>query len=119
MPYAHVNGFDLYYETGGQGAPVVFVHGGPSSARRPAWPGTHFDPSVLSSEGYFVFFPNPRGSYGQGEKFTRANVRDFGHGDLRGVGGGQRKLVIRDRIPRQTLRMHIRCPATLAGRPHV
>lgn len=28
MPYAHVNGFDLYYETGGQGVPVVFVHGG-------------------------------------------------------------------------------------------
>ncbi len=28
MPYALVNGFDLYYETGGQGAPVVFVHGG-------------------------------------------------------------------------------------------
>ena len=28
MPYAHVNGCDLYYETGGQGAPVVFVHGG-------------------------------------------------------------------------------------------
>ena len=28
MPYTHVNGFDLYYETGGQGAPVIFVHGG-------------------------------------------------------------------------------------------
>ncbi|HEY7357760.1 MAG TPA: alpha/beta hydrolase [Ktedonobacterales bacterium] len=28
MPYAHVNGCDLYYEAGGQGAPVVFVHGG-------------------------------------------------------------------------------------------
>ena len=26
--------------------------------------------------------PNPRGSYGQGETFTRANVQDFGHGDL-------------------------------------
>jgi pimeloyl-ACP methyl ester carboxylesterase len=28
MPYAQVNGCDLYYEAGGQGAPVVFVHGG-------------------------------------------------------------------------------------------
>ncbi len=28
MPYAHVNGCDLYYEAGGQGAPVIFVHGG-------------------------------------------------------------------------------------------
>jgi dipeptidyl aminopeptidase/acylaminoacyl peptidase len=34
--------------------------------------------SVLSALGYFVFFPNPRGSYGQGESFTRANVKDFG-----------------------------------------
>jgi dipeptidyl aminopeptidase/acylaminoacyl peptidase len=62
---------------------VVSIHGGPASARRPAWPGAHFDFSVLSADGYFVFFPNPRGSFGQGEKFVRANVRDFGHGDLR------------------------------------
>ncbi len=28
MPYTRVNRFDLYYEASGQGAPVVFVHGG-------------------------------------------------------------------------------------------
>lgn len=28
MSYIHVNNIDLYYEAGGQGAPVVFVHGG-------------------------------------------------------------------------------------------
>jgi dipeptidyl aminopeptidase/acylaminoacyl peptidase len=39
--------------------------------------------SALSSQGYFVFMPNPRGSYGQGEAFTRANVKDFGYGDWR------------------------------------
>src|SRR5262249_21280594 len=64
---------------------VVSIHGGPASARRPGWPGTHFDFSFLSGSGYFVFFPNPRGSYGQGEAFTRANVKDFGHGDLRDI----------------------------------
>jgi dipeptidyl aminopeptidase/acylaminoacyl peptidase len=64
---------------------VVSIHGGPASARRPAWPGTYFDLTVLASQGYFVFFPNPRGSYGQGEAFTRANVKDFGHGDLRDI----------------------------------
>jgi dipeptidyl aminopeptidase/acylaminoacyl peptidase len=67
---------------------VVSVHGGPASARRPAWPGTFFDLSVLAHEGYFVFFPNPRGSFGQGEQFTRANVKDFGHGDLRDILAG-------------------------------
>jgi dipeptidyl aminopeptidase/acylaminoacyl peptidase len=61
---------------------VVSVHGGPAWLRRPAWPGVFFDLAALAAEGYFVFFPNPRGSFGQGERFTRANVRDFGHGDL-------------------------------------
>jgi len=32
--------------------------------------------------------PNPRGSYGQGEEFTRANVKDFGAGDLRDILAG-------------------------------
>ena len=39
----------------------------------------------MAGLGYFVFFPNPRGSYGEGEAFTRANVKDFGRGDLRDV----------------------------------
>jgi len=64
---------------------VVSVHGGPAWDRRPAWPATFFDLAVLADEGYFVFFPNPRGSYGRGEKFTRANVKDFGYGDLRDI----------------------------------
>jgi dipeptidyl aminopeptidase/acylaminoacyl peptidase len=29
--------------------------------------------------------PNPRGSYGQGEAFALANVKDFGGGDLRDI----------------------------------
>jgi dipeptidyl aminopeptidase/acylaminoacyl peptidase len=67
---------------------VVSVHGGPASAKRPSWPTGFFDMSVLSSQGYFVLFPNPRGSYGEGEAFTYANVKDFGHGDLRDVTAG-------------------------------
>ena len=42
----------------------------------------------LSSSGYFVLFPNPRGSYGKGEEFTRANVKDFGYGDFQDIMGG-------------------------------
>jgi dipeptidyl aminopeptidase/acylaminoacyl peptidase len=63
---------------------VVSVHGGPAGAKKPAWPGA-FDMSLLSSQGYFVLFPNPRGSFGDGETFTKANVRDFGQGDLRDI----------------------------------
>jgi dipeptidyl aminopeptidase/acylaminoacyl peptidase len=67
---------------------IVSVHGGPASARRPSWPRTFFDLTALAAEGYFVFFPNPRGSYGRGEKFTRANVKDLGRGDLRDILAG-------------------------------
>jgi dipeptidyl aminopeptidase/acylaminoacyl peptidase len=64
---------------------VVSVHGGPASAKRPNWPSGNFDMSLLSSQGYFVFFPNPRGSFGAGEAFAKANVKDLGGGDLRDI----------------------------------
>ena len=40
------------------------------------------------ASGYFVLLPNPRGSYGNGEAFTQANVNDFGYGDLRDIEAG-------------------------------
>ncbi len=67
---------------------VVEIHGGPASMRGAGWPGSHFDMSIMAGLGYFVFFPNPRGSYGEGEPFTKANVKDFGGGDLRDVLAG-------------------------------
>jgi dipeptidyl aminopeptidase/acylaminoacyl peptidase len=72
---------------------VVSVHGGPASSRNPSWPGRFFEFSLLSAEGYFVLFPNPRGSYGQGETFTQANVKDFGYGDLRDILAGVDQVV--------------------------
>jgi dipeptidyl aminopeptidase/acylaminoacyl peptidase len=67
---------------------VVEIHGGPAGMRSPSWPSSHFDMSVMAGLGYFVFFPNPRGSYGEGEDFTKANVKDFGGGDLRDILAG-------------------------------
>jgi dipeptidyl aminopeptidase/acylaminoacyl peptidase len=71
---------------------VVLIHGGPSSVTTSEWPaGAGMSRAIiaaLSSNGYFVLLPNPRGSYGQGEEFTRANVKDFGHGDLRDTMAG-------------------------------
>ena len=71
----------------GKAPMVVSVHGGPSSANVPAfvWQGYRAD---LAGAGYYLFLPNPRGSYGQGEAFTRANIRHFGGGDLRDILGG-------------------------------
>jgi dipeptidyl aminopeptidase/acylaminoacyl peptidase len=67
---------------------LVEVHGGPSAMARPVWPNPLFDFTLLSHFGYFVLRPNPRGSFGQGEAFTRANVKDFGYGDLRDIMAG-------------------------------
>jgi len=67
---------------------LVSVHGGPSAAVTPHWPGVAYGSVPFSALGYFVFLPNPRGSYGQGEKFTQANVKDFGYGDLRDIVAG-------------------------------
>lgn len=73
--------------TAGKAPMVISVHGGPASANVPsfAWQGTTAD---LIRAGYYLFLPNPRGSYGQGEAFTRANVRDFGGGDLKDILAG-------------------------------
>ncbi len=62
---------------------IVQVHGGPSSGVVSSWPT--LNTAALVASGYTVFMPNPRGSYGQGEAFTQANVKDFGYGDLRDV----------------------------------
>jgi dipeptidyl aminopeptidase/acylaminoacyl peptidase len=78
--------------TPGKHPMITIVHGGPSSASRPRYiagggqHGTGFDfVGPFVAKGYFVFYPNPRGSYGQGDAFTRANIRDFGRGDLRDI----------------------------------
>ena len=60
---------------------VTIVHGGPSAASVPSFGSRNLN--ALGSQGYFTFMPNPRGSFGQGEQFTQANVKDFGYGDWR------------------------------------
>jgi dipeptidyl aminopeptidase/acylaminoacyl peptidase len=67
---------------------IVNVHGGPGAAVQPAWPDANSYGLMLAAAGYFVLMPNPRGSFGQGEAFTRANVRDLGYGDLRDILAG-------------------------------
>jgi dipeptidyl aminopeptidase/acylaminoacyl peptidase len=86
-----VQGWLLYpreFDPGRRYPMVVSIHGGPASILKPSWPRPGFNPVLLSQQGYFVFLPNARGSYGQGERFTLANVKDFGGGDLRDILAG-------------------------------
>lgn len=66
---------------------VTIVHGGPAAAATPSFSGPGLV-SALLGRGWAVFRPNPRGSFGQGERFAAANVRDFGYGDLRDILAG-------------------------------
>ncbi|MGN6740364.1 S9 family peptidase [Dyella sp.] len=99
----HVQGWLLYpahYDKSRTYPMIVMVHGGPASAVLPRWPSVGFGGVPFSPLGYFVFMPNPRGSYGQGEDYVQANRKDFGHGDLRDILAGvdtiEKKLPVDD-----------------------
>lgn len=84
------DGFDvqgwLLTPDGGKGRlPLItMVHGGPAAAEMPAFIAPGLTRALLD-KGYALFLPNPRGSFGQGEAFVTANVRDLGYGDLRDI----------------------------------
>jgi len=87
----HIQGWLIYpsnYDPARKYPLIVSVHGGPSNAATPHFPSASFNPVPFAALGYFVFEPNPRGSFGQGEAFTQANIKDFGYGDLRDILAG-------------------------------
>jgi dipeptidyl aminopeptidase/acylaminoacyl peptidase len=82
----HVQGWLTYpkdYDPKKKYPLIVEVHGGPSASA-----GARWGQNMWSELGYFLFAPNPRGSFGQGEKFAAANYKDFGYGDLHDILAG-------------------------------
>ncbi len=87
----HVQGWLLYpkpYDPAKSYPMLVSVHGGPAWIQTPRVAGLDFNANAFVNLGYFIFLPNPRGSYGEGEAFTAANRRDWGFGDLRDTVAG-------------------------------
>ncbi|HEY5002532.1 MAG TPA: S9 family peptidase [Ktedonobacteraceae bacterium] len=67
-------------------APLILApHGGPSLAWGDAY--VH-EFQVLAGRGYAVLAPNPRGSAGYGEEFSRKVVNDWGGADFRDLMAG-------------------------------
>jgi Dipeptidyl aminopeptidases/acylaminoacyl-peptidases len=56
---------------------IVLIHGGPQGAWGNAW-SYRWNPQMFAARGYVVFMPNPRGSYGYGQKFVEEISGDWG-----------------------------------------
>ena len=80
--------FPNHYDSTKHYPMLVCPHGGPAWVISPTYSAPDFNATVYTQLGYFVFFPNARGSHGQGEAFTMANRRDWGFGDLRDINSG-------------------------------
>ena len=65
---------------------LVQIHGGPAWAWWSGWLGSWHDwAQLLSTHGYAVFLPNPRGSEGQGAAFTELARNDWGGADFQDI----------------------------------
>lgn len=69
-------------ERNGKNAAVVFAHGGPADQVQNSF---NRRAQFLANQGYFVIYPNFRGSSGYGKEFEDANRYDMGGGDLEDV----------------------------------
>jgi dipeptidyl aminopeptidase/acylaminoacyl peptidase len=65
---------------------LVDLHGGPGEAWWSGWLGSWHDwAQLLSTRGYAVLLPNPRGSEGQGHAFTELARHDWGGADFQDI----------------------------------
>ncbi len=71
----------------GQKVPMLLEpHGGPTGASNAGFKASSNSPGQFwAGKGWAVFYPNPRGSTGYGEKFMRGNILDWGGGDYRDI----------------------------------
>jgi dipeptidyl aminopeptidase/acylaminoacyl peptidase len=84
-----IDGFLVKPQEEGPFPLVTYIHGGPVSAFRNVWSLAFPIIRAFLAEGYAVFLPNPRGSFGRSQEFTRAVMGDPGgedaHDILRGI----------------------------------
>jgi dipeptidyl aminopeptidase/acylaminoacyl peptidase len=82
---------------------AVQIHGGPHLQWSPSYPSMFVESRMLASQGYVVFFCNPRGSTGYGEAFAAANWRDWGDGPMRDIMRGVDTVISRGYIDESKL----------------
>ncbi|HYG12079.1 MAG TPA: S9 family peptidase, partial [Pyrinomonadaceae bacterium] len=80
----------LGYEPGKRYPLILQIHGGPYGQF--AY-GLNTRAQIFAANGYAVLLPNPRGSTGYGQKFTTANVGDWGGKDYQDLMAGVDELI--------------------------
>jgi dipeptidyl aminopeptidase/acylaminoacyl peptidase len=93
VPYKSGDGWDIDgflvkpigWEPGKKYPLILSVHGGPAGQYGVDW---YHEFQVYAAKGYAVFFSNPRGSTGYGQKFERGIVNNWGGMDYQDVMAG-------------------------------
>ena len=93
LRYKSVDGWDIDgflvkpvgWQTGRKYPLILSVHGGPAGQYGVDW---YHEFQVYAAKGWAVFFCNPRGSTGYGEKFERGIVNNWGGMDYQDVMAG-------------------------------
>lgn len=81
---------------------VVTIHGGPYGSFRNTF-AQIYPIKILTSLGYVVFAPNPRGSLGGSDEFGQANRYDLGGGDYKDIIDGLDYLIGKGFIDEQKM----------------
>ena len=88
MPYKSTDGWDIDgflvkpvgWQPGKKYPMILSIHGGPAGQYGVDW---YHEFQVYAAKGWAVFFCNPRGSTGYGQKFERGIVNNWGGKDYR------------------------------------
>jgi len=76
--------YPVNFEKGRRYPLILNIHGGPAGVFTQSYTavGSVYPIQAFAQEGFAVLRPNPRGSSGYGAAFRRANISDWGYGDL-------------------------------------
>ena len=86
--------FPTGYTKGTEYPLITTVHGGPESHYNNGWLTGYSSPGqVAAGEGYFVFYPNYRGSTGRGEAFAKSSQGDMAGAEFDDIVAGVDELI--------------------------
>lgn len=86
--------YPLDYTEGKRYPLITVVHGGPESHYNYGWLTDYSDPGqVGAADGYFVFYPNYRGSTGRGEEFAKSSQGDLAGKEFEDIVDGVDHLI--------------------------